>query len=559
VWENLTSWAKVYLDGAQVATYGAAEGSGWDSGESTPRGLDRTTGAAYYSRAFLRSPGPANGLLLDVWRLGVTAAPTHGSMLDAYGDAWRTTLLEAAGPGTYAEWTGGQPDWRARSAMGGSGAFTNPVTTSLSGRKISYRMESMLARGITGTIGTVLVGVRMNTQIAANSRVFLRRNGVETTLTDLVLTVGTFRWYRVAQAGWFPTDTIEVGVLSGDSGVTALDAVGLIVEHDTPEPAPLTDNTLRVVTVTYTGNGGAQTIDLAGSDPAVAGLVPTVLFVLPTSTASSVEWWWDSRLGAAAFSQSIVSFGRLWPQPGKVHVVHQSSGNSVNANGVTYKAIALFDPAGRYVLPFAVSKASSEDNYTHALRYPQSDALATDFTPDFVFGGAAFSSTSDAVRAALYRGPGHTGDLTATLGVTQASSADRIQAVSAGTVQVGTTVSAGSGDHAFWAGRVSDGAAATRLMAVTSYVGDGTASRNIALNLSGAAPVFALVVPTNATAKVSRVTGDTTGRSTTTGAAVANAITALATDQLTVGTALNATGVTYDVWAIRAGTVPNPY
>lgn len=92
-------------------------------------------------------------------------------------------------------------------------------------------------------------------------------------------------------------------------------------------------------------------------------------------------------------------------------------------------------------------------------------------------------------------------------------------------------------------------------MAVTSYVGNGAASRTIALTLSGAAPVFALVVPTTATAKVYRVTGDTTGRSTVTGNAVTNSITALAANQITVGIGLNASGVTYDVWTIATGVV----
>lgn len=68
-------------------------------------------------------------------------------------------------------------------------------------------------------------------------------------------------------------------------------------------------------------------------------------------------------------------------------------------------------------------------------------------------------------------------------------------------------------------------------------------------------PVFALVAPTTALAKVYRVSGDTTGRNTTSASAVANSITAMGTNQITVGTALNAVGVTYDVWAIRTGLV----
>ncbi|MEO8682346.1 MAG: hypothetical protein ABI665_25080 [Vicinamibacterales bacterium] len=110
----------------------------------------------------------------------------------------------------------------------------------------------------------------------------------------------------------------------------------------------------------------------------------------------------------------------------------------------------------------------------------------------------------------------------------------------------------------FWAGPVNDGVFSTKRMAVTSYVGNGTSSRNITLALNGSTPVFAIVVPTTATAKVYRVTGDTTGRKTIDGSALANSLTAMGTNQITIGTALNASGVTYDVWTITTGTVA-PY
>jgi YD repeat-containing protein len=550
-WEDLTSWVRVYLDDVLVATYGGGEGADWDSGESYPRGLDLTTGTTGLSSVKLKSPGAANGLLLNVWRVGHTAEGAHGTGLDYYGSTWRTTLLEAAGEGSYAEWAGGQPDWRARAAGGGSGGFMNPVTTNVAGKRISYRMESMVSRGITGKIGAVLVGVRMSNAVSPNTRAFVKRNGVETTLTNLVLQNHQFRWYRVAESGWLPTDTVEIGLTSGDNMTNSLHAVALLVEHNTPEPAPLIDTTVRAVTVNYTGNGGAQTVDFGGID-----LVPTALFVMPVTGANGLKplWWWNSRLGAGSFTESIASFGKVWPRRGEFHVV-QSAGGSYNESGVDYVAIALFDPSGRYVIPFAASKPATEDNYTHYLRWPQTGALASTFTPDFVFGGAAFNASSDTVKASLYRGPGHGGDLTATLGLAQASAADRIQAVGAGTVQFGTTIGYGNGDMAFWAGRVSDGVSSARLMAVASYVGDGTASRAIPLTLGNEAPVFALVVPTNAAARIYRVSGDSTGRNTSSGSAVANSVTALAADQITVGTALNATGVTYDVWAITTGTV----
>jgi hypothetical protein len=92
-------------------------------------------------------------------------------------------------------------------------------------------------------------------------------------------------------------------------------------------------------------------------------------------------------------------------------------------------------------------------------------------------------------------------------------------------------------------------------MAVTSYVGNGAASRNIPLDLGNQAPVLAFVVPTNATAKVYRVAGDSTGRDTYSSNIAPNSITAMSANQIAVGTALNANGVTYDVWTITTGTV----
>ena len=57
--------------------------------------------------------------------------------------------------------------------------------------------------------------------------------------------------------------------------------------------------------------------------------------------------------------------------------------------------------------------------------------------------------------------------------------------------------------------------------------------------------MFALVLPTTAAAKVYRVTGDTSGRSTVSGNVVTNSITALGANQITVGIDLNAVGVTF--------------
>jgi hypothetical protein len=61
------------------------------------------------------------------------------------------------------------------------------------------------------------------------------------------------------------------------------------------------------------------------------------------------------------------------------------------------------------------------------------------------------------------------------------------------------------------------------------------------------------VVPTNNTAKSYRVYTDATGRITSSGNTMANSITALGANQISVGIALNAVGVTYDVRVITEG------
>ena len=184
-------------------------------------------------------------------------------------------------------------------------------------------MESMVSRGVTGTIGTVLVGMRLGS-VSGDTRAFVRRNGVDTVLNDMVLTANSsFAWYRIANSGWSATDTIEVGLTQGGSSTTSLNSVALLVEHNTPDPAPLTDTSARVVTVNYTGNGSAQTIDIGPGDQR-----PTVLFVVPANGLSSVEplWWWDSRIGAAPWGTANSGFMRVWPQKGKFHVVHDTGG-----------------------------------------------------------------------------------------------------------------------------------------------------------------------------------------------------------------------------------------
>ena len=220
-----------------------------------------------------------------------------------------------------------------------------------------------------------------------------------------------------------------------------------------------------MVTVDYTGNGGGQTIDFAGEDHAAHRAV---------RHARDRREWCRADLvvglpaGRGIVQRLVTNLRAHLATKGKFQVAHVPAGTSYNANGVNYIAIALFDPSGRYVLPFAVSKPTAEDNYTQYLRYPQSGELASLFIPDFVFGGVANGFNGGADRGEHLPGPGTRGR------------PNREAGRGAG---VGSQPYPGDwrryrairhpgrqrlvGDQAFWAGRVSDGVSSTRLMAVT--------------------------------------------------------------------------------------------
>jgi hypothetical protein len=110
--------------------------------------------------------------------------------------------------------------------------------------------------------------------------------------------------------------------------------------------------------------------------------------------------------------------------------------------------------------------------------------------------------------------------------------------------------------------RHDDGSADPDLAAVirqTSYVGDGTASRTIAVDLAGRRPAFALIVPhngasifrdpsnTGTTSNLMAISSYTNNAST--------GITAGGIDSISVGSALNANGITYEVLIFPGGTV----
>jgi hypothetical protein len=135
--------------------------------------------------------------------------------------------------------------------------------------------------------------------------------------------------------------------------------------------------------------------------------------------------------------------------------------------------------------------------------------------------------------------------------------ADVIESLDSGTINIGTLIEGGTiFDYAFLLVRYSDTFTTTKLIDATSYVGDGTGTRTVPLDLGGTAPVWVIVVPHTTTLRYHRMNGHPGGSSfatlSTTG--TANTITNLPVDGVEVGSVLNVNAITYSVFAIGGGT-----
>jgi len=220
-----------------------------------------------------------------------------------------------------------------------------------------------------------------------------------------------------------------------------------------------------------------------------------------------------------------------------------------NANGITYQYIAFSDAAMRFMLAGALTTHVGADAFVTAL-------FNEAFTPEVGF----FFKESPAATAAgneFYKGIGHSADAISPLSATETASAI---AFGTGTVTYKsgfTATNLPQATFALW--RRHDGnndPGEPGVLWLLSYIGDGSASRTLSFApTSGLRPLYAVVVPHNA-ASVRRDPTHT-GTTSTTFPATSNAstgITAGGIDSISVGSALNASGITYDVFVFPGST-----
>ena len=316
---------------------------------------------------------------------------------------------------------------------------------------------------------------------------------------------------------------------------------------------------VAIITGTYVGNGTGQ--DLTFKFPV------HFLRIRPLAGDNGGVTWWSSLMGSHRGSEEA-PMGGLVPRaevdlayaPGAGEDVQQSryivriggANSQSNAVGVTYSYLAFCDPGMR----FLINGALTGHKGTADLATPLVDS---GFTPDFLWLLSEIIGSSTTGRMHT-KGPGNAAASVSTLSLAEVANA---LTITAGVLTAKTAFYTLNQPNqiAFAAFRKDDGSADVgipRVVQITSYVGDGAASRTLALApASGRRPMWALVVPTNGGGAIFRDPSHTTVTSTQVPAS-ANAstgITAGGIDSITVGSALNANAVTYNVISFPGDTV----
>lgn len=354
-----------------------------------------------------------------------------------------------------------------------------------------------------------------------------------------------------------PTDPGDAGVIEG-----VRQHVGY---HNAPYP--LTPWARRgtppfspvgIQTGTYTGNGAS-----ASSFQEITFRFPVhFLMIRNATTGTSGAWWFSSmesmhRNGERGTNTSIVdalidpTFPSSPPavdaqeQRTVIRIIGQDA--ETNTNGSTYNYIAFCDPAQRFAAAGVLNATNSSADIVTTL-----DNEA--FTPD-----ALFLQQEDLAGGATmglhYRGVGHATGNCSPLSATEIAGASYAR----GTITSKSALHVSALEQiAYIAFRKADGnndPGQQRVLATTSYTGDGTASRTISLLMGGRRPVWALVVPHNAASLMRDAshTGTNSLQIPSTNNA-ATGITGGGIDSLSVGSALNANGIIYDVFVFPGDT-----
>lgn len=335
--------------------------------------------------------------------------------------------------------------------------------------------------------------------------------------------------------------------------------------HNAPYPrtpwATLTTTPIQPVyqkTGTYVGNGTGQDLLFP---------VPIHLFITrPLAPAGIGAIWTPSMMGThaggdqgptcihmvqALIDPDFVPAG-LDTQQQQTRLRIAGTAAPSNNAGVTYAYLALGDPGMRFLLAGCLRKCRGTVDIITQLAHTGFVALAGFFWQEATAGGVG--------NGMHYKGPGHAPSSISP--INGAELANALQFTAPGQL---TSKSAFMGVNAFdcisfLLSRMDDLGAgdAGKMIQITSYVGDGSASRTLALApASGRRPMFAFVVPHNGAALFRDPSFLTTASAAwnTGGVNAASGIVGGGIDSISVGSALNTNAVVYDVWVIPGDSV----
>lgn len=300
---------------------------------------------------------------------------------------------------------------------------------------------------------------------------------------------------------------------------------------------------------TYVGTG--TSIQLAFRVP------PTWLFIRNTST-HAYTWWMASapaafHNGDISLRSSLITRAFIDPNFAPAaeddqaqQTIIEICGNdaNINASGTTYECIAFCDPGGRFGEAGALAEETGSAN-TRVLSLNNPELV-----PEFLtmFRTQVGNTTT---KGLLVKGLG-----APTAGIYRCNSTSLTGVtVTAGSVSVasGSTVYQNAQlQYSLVAHQRDDGSGdpnVNKVLQIATWTGDGSASRTVTLApASGRRPMWALCMGSNGATRVRDASHTSTNSlNVASNAQVTDGFTAGGIDQVSVGSALNASGVIYEL------------
>lgn len=293
---------------------------------------------------------------------------------------------------------------------------------------------------------------------------------------------------------------------------------------------------------TYVGNGLAQDITLPG---------PTHFVLIRRVGSAAGRMIFATSLGSHNMgSNEVFPQLRLFADSLGVYKLRiWSSDTTINANAATYQYIAFCDPGSRYNLCGVFGNPNGGPS-------PVANPLISPgFTADFGFVEDNLIQSGGFVGEGHWlKGPGITGNTFIRLSASGNDSGGNFGSGVFNSLTPFHNVSNKSNwVYSLW--RTADGGASgcsNVMVQATTYVGNGVNPRNIPLTpISGRVPLFVWVQRSGANGAFRDPSHVGVNSALSSNFAdIADGITAVTIDQITVSTQLNNNGSTYTVWAI---------